>query len=739
MNPRDTSLLVLLSLCVAAPAQPSLSWHRQVRPEPQSSFAMATNPGGKGVILFSWTTTWIYEGTTWRQVVVNVSPPGRAGHAMAYDMKRDRVVLFGGSYNGSLFYDDTWEWDGVGWTEIPSAVRPPARGDHAMAYDPSTTKVIMFGGANPGLVPNETWEWDGLNWTRNTAAPQPAVRRLHAMATDGQRGIVMHGGYVNSLIQHGDTWVRRGGTWAQMTPTLTPGIEYQHSMSYVANSTVIKYGGGTNTGMWSWNGVTWSQIGSTAPGGRLSHAAAFDFQGLRTILFGGYNGSGALGDTWEWNGTSWSPGAVAPAGRQNAAAAFDPISNRTIAHGGRGISAAARHADTWSWNGVSWQHVGTAGTLSRISHSLDWEPVRQQLVMFGGNNGTTQTQTTHVWDRTGNKWSALAPAASPPAREGHASASLAGGAQQGIVVFGGYGAVSYNDLWLWDGVTWSNVSATNAPGAPPLRGHAGMACEPGGASVLLFGGVYGTNSTLGDTWRFDIASRSWTQLNPLPAPSSRYGHKMLFDPARGKILLHGGYDGANVLADIWEWDTATSSWTAMAKAPMTARTLHVLTHGPRGELALFGGTDLGNTLADTWIATAYAAATFQSVGIGCGPASGTAPKLDTIGLPFLGHSFTLRLTGLPTSNAQVGFFLDVGLRAAPLDLCPSCTLRVDPAIVIAVPSVAGIAALQLTVPPVPGFVGATLACQGIATHPSYACSGLTLGLTNAGLCTIGAY
>ena len=37
-----------------------------------------------------------------------------SGHAMAYDVARERVVLFGA--DGRTFSNATWEWDGTQWT-----------------------------------------------------------------------------------------------------------------------------------------------------------------------------------------------------------------------------------------------------------------------------------------------------------------------------------------------------------------------------------------------------------------------------------------------------------------------------------------------------------------------------------------------------------------------------------------------------------------------------------------------
>jgi hypothetical protein len=56
-------------------------------------------------------------------------------HAMTYDSFRRKIILVGGSNDGTSGMSDTWEWDGQTWDERAPATSPPARDYHAMAYD----------------------------------------------------------------------------------------------------------------------------------------------------------------------------------------------------------------------------------------------------------------------------------------------------------------------------------------------------------------------------------------------------------------------------------------------------------------------------------------------------------------------------------------------------------------------------------------------------------------------------
>jgi len=58
--------------------------------------------------------------------------------------------------------------------------------------------------------------------------------------------------------------------------------------------------------------------------------------------------------------------------------------------------------------------------------------------------------------------------------------------------------------------------------------------------ILLFGGLAGSSGQifLNDTWAWN--GTTWVKKFPSVSPSPRYGHAMVFDPARSKVLLFGG-------------------------------------------------------------------------------------------------------------------------------------------------------------------------------------------------------
>src|SRR5262245_35549670 len=82
----------------------------------------------------------VLESDSWKNLTPNPMPP-RAGHAMAYDSARDRVVLFGGTTTQPT--SDTWEWDGATWTLLAPPHVPPARTGAAMVFDSARSPIVL--------------------------------------------------------------------------------------------------------------------------------------------------------------------------------------------------------------------------------------------------------------------------------------------------------------------------------------------------------------------------------------------------------------------------------------------------------------------------------------------------------------------------------------------------------------------------------------------------------------------
>ena len=143
-------------------------------------------------------------------------------------------------------------------------------------------------------------------------------------------------------------------------------------------------------------------------------------------------------------------------------------------------------------------------------------------------------------------------------------------ANKQVVLFGGGNA----DTERGDPGTWIYTPATNTwsecklDRQPPPRANSQLAYDPVSKKVVLFGGDQ-LDQTVADTWTFD--GTQWTQKKPALTPSPRAGHALLWLPKAKKLLLLGGYtvnstaDYAafpyrNVPLEAWTYDEKADAW-----------------------------------------------------------------------------------------------------------------------------------------------------------------------------------
>lgn len=298
-----------------------MAWQQRTdatAPPKRSYAAMSAMPTDGSIVLFGglrygsiievpvyYDDTWVWQRGHWRQVVTGPSPSAGTEPAMAYDAKRQRVVLFGGNVGAGGASNQTWEFDGTAWQQRATATVPNARAGHTLTWDPVREVVVMFGGQRGDALLNDTWQYDGSNWRQLVTNVAPPARHHHAMAFDPQRGVHVLFGGQHATAAFGDTWELNGTSWTMRATATAPSARRDHALAWdPAVGKLVLFGGAPFRGsrlddVWWYDG-TWvrrSQI--TQPAGRVGHAMTFlpTAQGL--LLFGGNtDAQGADHDVW---------------------------------------------------------------------------------------------------------------------------------------------------------------------------------------------------------------------------------------------------------------------------------------------------------------------------------------------------------------------------------------------------------------------------------------------------------
>lgn len=225
---------------------------------------------------------------------------------------------------------------------------------------------------------------------------------------------------------------------------------------------------------------------------------------------------------------------------------------------------------------------------------------RKVVVAVGGTDWITVSDET--WEFDGITWHLREDVNRIPERSGAAMAYDTD--RQVTVLFGGSGLGDkkfYNDTWEYDGKKWVQQEPSQSP---PARNGAAMAYDPKGQRMLLFGGYgrFGNPAFFDDTWEY--VDGEWQQLAPAQHPSAREATHMVYDIARGRLVLFGGGHNAGsvVFNDTWEWKG--QNWLLRTDLPASpsARWAFFMVYDEECQrVVLFGGlTGTINQFNDTW-------------------------------------------------------------------------------------------------------------------------------------------
>lgn len=211
--------------------------------------------------------TWTYRSGAWTQQHPATTPPARSNAAMAFDPRSGRVVLFGGCCGGEQFapseLNDTWAWDGTTWTPLSPGAAPAGREGALLTDEPAMGKLLLFGGSVQGstTVAPETWTWDGTTWAQLHPAGSPAAGAgPTAMAYHAaSQQIVLFIGYTSG----GQTWTWNGSAWTLLPIDFAPPAhDHWVAAPFPPSSAVMLYdlvSGGDPGQTWTWDGHAWTR------------------------------------------------------------------------------------------------------------------------------------------------------------------------------------------------------------------------------------------------------------------------------------------------------------------------------------------------------------------------------------------------------------------------------------------------------------------------------------------------
>lgn len=205
----------------------SCSWNKlsDSGPPPRNLFEMAYDPGREVIVLFggsgegrkSINDTWEWNGKNWNQVATD-GPSPRGSYALAYDPVMEAMILTGG-WGTTSSLGETWSWDGKAWKKHDLVT--PARTHHAMAFDTKRNRMVLMGGFSSGGRSSQLYELMDNRW-QLINAEGPGARAEHEILYAPDHGILLFGGITGQKMSFkerqrmNDLWLWNGQSWREL-------------------------------------------------------------------------------------------------------------------------------------------------------------------------------------------------------------------------------------------------------------------------------------------------------------------------------------------------------------------------------------------------------------------------------------------------------------------------------------------------------------------------------------------
>lgn len=307
---------------------------------------------------------------------------------------------------------------------------------------------------------------------------------------------------------------------------------------------------------------------------------AYDSESDRIILLPRQASSSIIiaGKTWiyDLNTNTWLLSGGPPSGE--GPMAYDAQSDRIILFLGASFVPPGDLfplGQTWAYdtNTDTWTNMEPAESpYDLLGARMVYDAESDRMILFGGADVETLQDQPETWayDYDTNTWAILQPTGEPPAGTNYFNMSYDSAADRVIIWRRGFNSstgVAEFKIGAYDfnSNTWEQKVQDRYPN---VYDYSAMVFDPGTGLNILFGGCEFGEKPANETWGYDYATNSWTRFLIPTAPSARGWHAMTYDDQAGVIVLYGGGTTRDDFTDeTWQYDPATSTWSNLSPPP----------------------------------------------------------------------------------------------------------------------------------------------------------------------------
>ncbi|MCD6383804.1 MAG: hypothetical protein J7L88_05025, partial [Thermoplasmata archaeon] len=475
---------------------------------------------------------------------------------------------------------------------------PNGRETPTMGYMESEGKVYIYGG---GYITRSSAVAYGDMWVVNLSTgrfdallldPSPEGRvKQYSAYNPWHHKIFVYGGFGEYQIKYSDLWEfdMMSKSWKRLLSSSNIPLRYDGAMVYYKKDNCLfllagkDYNGENVTDFYKLDLYTLTYTQLTVPESflpRFGHSMAIDEDRGVIYVMGGRNRVyGRLSEFWKYEistGTWTSIDLPSYFEYQEGGTIFyrSDVSAVYLWGGRVSSSSYTNKMCCYYTTNHTWALINGTGSIpsGRAYFGHCYSDQYERLFVFGGSRGYSRYNQLFYMDLDTHHWTDIPTKSIGTTRSGLKAFRIKGTPYIYFMnVFrSSYSGRIYFYRWNLSSMEWEVVYNRSDNEGPHYRYHSGWVYDDARGKIYMYGGYYsyGYRPThyvdYADLWEYDIATNTWTLLFENSAPGKRYDLMFILDKDTNTLYVYGGkyHSNGDVMyrTTMWELNLNMRIW-----------------------------------------------------------------------------------------------------------------------------------------------------------------------------------